>query len=152
MAAVLASPQVVSHKLDANYTMVQHDLDADGENKAGVDYAMEDVTLDDAENESDGSGMDAETGGEDEVENMEPEDDEDETMKLPNGKLDIESDEDAIMDNMSELEGSSAEEEAEDSDKDSSDAGSAAVDYWTGGSADEGEVEVATRNNCVQVL
>ena len=149
MAAVLASPQIVTRNLDSDYVSAEHDLNADGVNEAEIDYAAGDVTPNDAENESDGSGMDAEIGSEGEDENMEPENDDDDAVKLSLGEPDIDSDENAVVDNMSEAEGSSAEEEANDSDKDSSDAESAAVEDWEGGSADDGEVEVATRNNCV---
>ncbi len=151
MAAVVASPHVPTRNLDADYIMAGSDVDADGEDEAEVGYAMGDVTLNDAENEADHSDGDAAAGSEeDDDENMEPEDDDDdEAVKIPNGQADAESDDDAVVENMSEVEGSSAEEEADDSDKDSSDAESAAAEEWEGGSADDAEVEVATRNNCV---
>ncbi len=149
MAAVVASPHVPTRNLDADYIMAGSDVDADGEDEAEVGYAMGDVTLNDAENEADHSDGDAAAGSEeDDDENMEPEDDDDDEA-VPNGQADAESDDDAVVENMSEVEGSSAEEEADDSDKDSSDAESAAVEEWEGGSADDAEVEVATRNNCV---
>ena len=151
MAAVVASPQVATRNLDADYLVAGGNIDGDGEKEAQITYAMGDVTMDDAENESSGSDGDAGEGsGEDEDENMEPEDDDDEVVRIPNGQADVESDEDAVVENVSEVDGSSAEEEADDSDKDSSsDAESAIAREWEGGSADDAEVEVATRNNCV---
>jgi len=148
---VVASPQVATHNPDADYIMAGSDMDVDREEEAEVGYAMRDVTLNGAEEESNISGGDVGAGSEDdEDENMEPDDDDDEAVKLPNGQLDAESDEDAVMENPSEVESSAAEEEeADDSEKDSSDAESAVAEEWEDGSAEDGEVEVATRNNCV---
>ena len=151
MAAVVASPQVATRNLNADYIMAGNDMDVDREGEAEIGYAMRDVTLNEAEEESNSSGRDAGVGSEDdEDQDMEPEDDDDEVVKLQNGQLDVETDEDAIVENMSEVESSAAEEEeADDSEKDSSDAESAVAEEWEGGSAEDGEVEVATRNNCV---
>ncbi|KAI9872533.1 MAG: hypothetical protein M1830_001511 [Pleopsidium flavum] len=149
MAAVAAveGAQLDSRSEQLEYSMVDSDLDAEGEDDPEMDYPVQDVKTNTVEDDLEMSDADAE--GE------EVDDDEDDgegvgAVKIPAGQADLESEEEVEPDDAaSEEEDSDVEEE--DSDKDSSDAESGVEEDWEAASegAEEGEVEVLNRNNCI---
>ena len=137
------------------------DIDAEGEDDIEVDYgtshtpavqhAEENSFVSDTQgDEDDGNAVD------DEDRDAEDDEDEDEedfvgAVKIPDGQMG-DSDEDAIVEDGSDVNEDSVDEEDDDnSDKSSSSAESVAVAEWEGGSegAEEIEAEVANRNNCM---
>ena len=149
MAAV-GSTQLEGALDNIDYDMGDSDVDAEGEDDPEVDYSAIPVVTNESSDDDDIS---------DAVSNIEEMDNENEddpkeqagvgAVKLPNGHLE-DSDEDAVMDEVSDAEDSSVAAD-DDSDKSSSDGESAAGEEWEGGSdgGEEGEAEVANRNNCV---
>ena len=149
------------------------DLDAEGEDDVEIDYVIvhtpavapteEGEMLDgeDQEQQIEEDAREAEADDQDDEEEDEDEDEEDfvGAVKLPNGRTGESDEEEAVLDDVSEIgEASIAndneeedDEEDNESDKSSSSEESVAAEEWEGGSdgADEGEAEVANRNNCM---
>ncbi len=151
MAAV-APARLEAHPTDRPYAIDSGDMDAEGEEDPDVAFALgEDLVQNKAVEEAEVSdGAPAEASDE---EDGNEEDDEDEvsapSAKLDKGKRRANSDMDVVED-AEEVEESSAAEE-DNSDKESTDAESAVAEDWEAGSeeGDDGEVEVANRNNCM---
>ena len=137
-----------------SYNPDDNQIDAEGEEDTEIDYAMGEAPHSDGGDDAEAS--DAAPSAESEDEDIDTADEE-ERPKRPSrtskSRKRADSDEDVAVEEASDAEESSAGEE-NNSDKDSSDAESAAAEKWEGGSdsGDEGEVEVATRNNCMYVL
>lgn len=150
MAAVIVPARLEAHTTDPPYNRDDGELDAEGEDDPDIEYptqekaqseVAEDAEISDAvprevteEEEEDAS---------EEVEKPRP------SRRLSKGKQRATSDDEAVVSAEEEAESSAAEEEG--SDKESSDAESAAVADWEGGSegGEDAEVEVANRNNCM---
>ncbi|KAL8914716.1 MAG: hypothetical protein Q9171_000729 [Xanthocarpia ochracea] len=131
------------------YTLPVSDADAEGEEDAEGDVEMEENIQP--------SGAIAQAGNLDQDAQSESEEEEDESTeevidprKPSRGRRARDSDDDAVIDDASEVESGSAEDDDEP-DQSSSEEGSAAGVDWEGGSdAGEGAAgEVANRNNCV---
>ncbi len=152
MAAV-APARLEAHPTDRPYAIDSGDMDAEGEEDPDMDFAMDEAPLQSkpAEETEVSDGAPAESSEEDE--DGDEEDDEEElsapSVKLDKGKRRAMSDED-VVENAEEVEESSAAED-EGSDKESTDAESAVAEDWEAGSeeGEDGEVEVANRNNCM---
>ena len=149
MAAV-GSTQLEGALDNVEYDMGGSDVDAEGEDDPEVDDSAVPVVAHDSSGDDNISDAVSDI---DEMDLENEDDHEDEAgvgaVKLPNGHLE-DSDEDAVVDDVSDAEDSSVAAD-DDSGKSSSDAESAAGDEWEGGSdgGEEGEAEVANRNNCV---
>lgn len=152
MAAV-APARLEAHPTDRPYAIENGDLDAEGEEDPDVDFAMGEVSIhnEPAEEAEASDGAPAEAS--EEEEDGDDENDEDDlsapSVKPDKGKRRANSDED-VIEGADEVEESSAAEE-EGSDKESTDAESAVAEDWEAGSeeGEDGEVEVANRNNCM---
>lgn len=150
--AVAAPAQLQTRLDDTGYELAGSDIDAEGEDDPEIDFDMGDNPADE---HGDGDAVsDADAEGEEVDENSDDVEDEGEVVgavKLPNGHATQDSDEEAIADDGSSVEASSAAEEEDDSDKSSSDDESVAAEEWEDRSevVEDGEVEVATRNNCM---
>ena len=151
--AVVGPAQLNTTTENIEYDMTGSDVDAEGEDDPELEYPITDVPASepiDAMEESDSAAEGDEVGADDEDEEEDNSENEDEAVgavKIPNGR-EVESDDDAMVEDG--LEESSAADE-DDSEKNSSDAESAAAEDWEGGSEgpENAEAEVATRNNCM---
>lgn len=137
-----------------SYTPDDNQIDAEGEEDTEIDYAMSDAPHIDAGDDAEAS--DAAPSAESEEEDMDTAEEEERpkrSFRASKPRKRADSDEDVAVEDASDGDESSAGEE-NNSDKDSSDAESAAAEKWEDGSdsGDDGEVEVATRNNCMYVL
>ena len=137
-----------------SYNPDDSQMDAEGEEDAEIDYAMGEAPHSDGGDDVEAS--DAAPSAESEDEDMDTADEEERpkrSFRASRPRKRAESDEDVAEEEVSDVEESSAGEE-NNSDKDSSDTESAAAEKWEGGSdsGDDGEVEVATRNNCMYVV
>ena len=155
--AALGPAQLESEVAQVEYNDGESDVDAEGEDDMDVDYSATQApvvenTGGEEPSESDisddqGEGLD---GREEEGANGDEEDFVG-AVKVPTGQ-DVDSEEDAIDEEGSELnEESVDEDEDDDTEKSSSSAESVVAGEWEGGSegADDGEAEVANRNNCM---
>lgn len=151
VAAVEATQQNGGNQ-DLQYSMVDSDLDAEGEDDPEIHYPVQDVKSDTGEDDLELSEADAE--GE-ELDDDEEDDGEGVgAVKIPEGRAELGSDGEAELDDaVSEEDDSVAEEEEDDSDKDSSEAESDVEEGWEAASegAEEASVEVSNRNNCMWV-
>lgn len=153
MAAV-ALARLEAHPTNIPYAVDNEDMDAEGEEDPDVDFAMSEAPLpnEPVEETEVSDGVLAEASGEEE--DGDEEDDDHEfsvpSVKPDKGKQRANSEVDMI-ENADEVEESSAAEEEEGSDKESTDAESAVAEDWEAGSeeGEDGEVEVANRNNCM---
>ncbi|KAL8644296.1 MAG: hypothetical protein Q9210_007324, partial [Variospora velana] len=134
-----------------DYSLLGSDADAEGEEDIEADYE-DAVQPSGAVIQADKSDEDAQMESEEEEENGDSEAASDvvQSVKKTGGRRARDRDNDAAMDDASEGETGSAEDEDE-SDKSSSDAESAAAGEWEGGSdgGEDASVEVANRNNCI---
>ena len=173
---VVVPPAAENGAEPTEYDTGGSDLDAEGEDDVEIDYSIAHtpaVGPTDEEEMLDGEGQEqqiAEDAREAEADDQEDEDQEAEdeeedeedfvgAVKLPNGRTGESDEEEAILEDVSEMGEASIEnddeeedeEEDNDSDKSSSSEESVAAEEWEGGSdgADEGEAEVANRNNCM---
>lgn len=145
MAAV-ASAQLERVMDDVEYDVAGSDVDAEGEDDLEVDYDVSRVAADELSEDAEGSDIEPTAG---ELENLDEDDEEEHgigAVKIPKGEM-LDSDEDVMMDNISET---SADIDDEPN-KSSSEAESANGAEWEGESegGEEGEAEVANRNNCM---
>ncbi|MCJ1474236.1 hypothetical protein MMC13_002894 [Lambiella insularis] len=142
-----------------DYDVGGSDIDAEGEDDIEVDYSTAHtpvVEIADEEPSESGGEADEDEGDESHGE-LGVGDDEEEgeefvgAVKVPDGQADN-SDEDAAVEDGSDVNDDSAgDEDDDDSGKSSTSAESIAVEEWEGGSegAEEVEAEVANRNNCI---
>lgn len=141
--------QLKSGNEQPDYSMVDSDLDAEGEDDPEINYPVQKVQPNTVEDDFELSEADAE------AEELDDEEDEGErvgAVKIPQGRAELGSDEEVELDDVaSEEEDSAVEEEAEDSEKDSSEAESDVEEGWEAASegAEEASVEVSNRNNCM---
>ena len=171
MAAVV--PHTAENGVEpTEYDTGGSDLDAEGEDDVEIDYSIahppavapaEEGEMLDGEGQEQQIEDDArEAEVDDQDDDDEDEEDEEDfvgAVKLPNGRTGESDEEEAILEEVSEMGEASIEngdeeedeEEDNDSDKSSSSEESVAAEEWEGGSdgADEGEAEVANRNNCM---
>ncbi|KAL9595359.1 MAG: hypothetical protein Q9219_006485 [cf. Caloplaca sp. 3 TL-2023] len=134
-----------------DYTMLGNDADAEGEEDAEGDYEMEaEAQPSRAEMHADKSDQDVVVESEEEAEDeSDAATDKNARVKRAGGRRRRDGDKDAALDDTSEAEISS--EEDDESDKSLSEGESATAPEWEGGSdgGEDGSVEVATRNNCI---
>ena len=155
--AALEPAQLESEVAQVEYNVGESDVDAEGEDDMELDYSAAQTPAagnigGDELSESDISDDQGE--GLDEGEEGGAEGDEEDfvgAVKVPTSH-NVDSEEDAIDEEGSALnEDSADEDEDDDTDKSSSSAESVVAGEWEGGSegADDGEAEVANRNNCM---
>lgn len=145
MAAVASAPLERAMD-DIEYDVAGSDVDAEGEDDPEVDYDMSRAVADELSEDAEGSDIELTA---EEPENDDEEDEEEHgvgAVKIPKGEM-LDSDEDVIIDDISET---SADIDDEPN-KSSSEAESANGAEWEGESegGEEAEAEVANRNNCM---
>lgn len=156
MAAV-APAHLEAHTVNLEYGIVGNVMDADVEEDSRI-------TLPNNKNpptsgiryEADSSTGEAGSASEDAADALDDEQEEEEgnvhadPVKLSKGR--VESDDEVVEDDILDTESSSVD--GDDSAKSSSDAESAVVEEWEGGSEgpEDASVEVANRNNCMSVF
>ncbi|CAF9916204.1 MAG: hypothetical protein HETSPECPRED_002793 [Heterodermia speciosa] len=153
MAAV-ASARLEQPMQSFGYNMNDSTMDAEGEEDAQGDYAMDDALQSEESDDSEASEAAPSAASEEEDENTADEAKRPtRSTRLPKSKKAADSDEDAAVEDASDAEESSAGGENE-SEKSSTDGESAAAEEWEGGSdgGEEASGEVATRNNCIFCL
>ena len=147
--AAVEATQLKSGNEELDYNMGDSDLDAEGEDDPEINYPVQQVRPNTVEDDFELSEADAE------VEELEDEEDDGEgvgAVKIPEGRAELESDEEVELDDAaSEEDDSAVEAEEGDSDKDSSEAESDVEEGWEAASegAEEASVEVSNRNNCM---
>ena len=155
--AALEPAEPESEVAQAEHNAGGSDIDAEGEDDMELDYSAAQTPA--AENiggdEPSESEMSNDQGeGFDEGEGEDAESDEEDfvgAVKVPHGQ-DAESEDDAVDEEGSPLNEDSADEaEDRDTDRSSNSAESVVAEEWEGGSegADDGDAEVANRNNCM---
>ena len=158
MAAV-APAQLEAHTVNLEYSIVGNIMDAGVEEDSGITLPNNNnPPTSGIQYEADSSNGEARSASEDaadalddeQEEEEEEEDDHADPVNLSKGR--VESDDEVVEDDIFDTESSSVE--GDDSAKSSSDAESAVVEEWEGGSEgpEDASVEVANRNNCMSVF
>ena len=147
--AAVEATQLTSGNEGLDYSMIDSDQDAEGEDDPEISYPVQEVQANTVEDEFELSEAD------EECEELDDEGEDGEgvgAVKIPEGRPDLGSDVEVEMDDAaSEDDDSAVEEEEDDSDKDSSEAESDVEEGWEAASegAEEASVEVSNRNNCM---
>ena len=152
MAAV-APAQLDTRTVDLRYGAGDGEVNSKGDENRRISFPIRDTPASELQHKAESFSGESESASEDEADAIDEEDEEEEeediteAVKLSNGR--VESDEEVVEEDMLDAEASSVE--GDDSEKSSSDAESAAVEEWDGGSEgpEDASVEVANRNNCM---
>lgn len=151
MAAV-APAQLDTRTVDLRYGAGDGEVDSKGDEDTRISFPIRDTPASELQHKAESLSGESESASEDEADAIDKDEEEEEedvteAVKLSNGR--VESDEEVVEEDMLEAEASSVE--GDDSAKSSSDAESAAVEEWDGGSEgpEDASVEVANRNNCM---
>lgn len=157
MAAV-APAHLEAHTVNLEYGIVGNVMDAGVEEDSGITLPNTNnpptsgiqYEADSSNGEAGSASEDAADALDDEQEGEEEEDDHADPVNLSKGR--VESDDEVVEDDILDTESGSVE--GDDSAKSSSDAESAVVEEWEGGSEgpEDASVEVANRNNCMSVF